>query len=280
MKKLPATLLTILISGSAFALPIGNPWEASIMCDGIFREGYYADCRDPSINWCDAWSIRVGFYGDYVFNLHMKVDGNENPTIHDTEIYTNAAYLAFNLWDRIDLFGTLGASHLYITTPRQPFVVVTNNKWFLIETETDFSWSIGLRGTIWECGCFALGGETQYFQTRPDINFVRAEDSDSEYINEILKYSEWQIGIGAAYRINIASCSTALIPYLGVKWNRAWIDMGDFSFIFTRFLDLKKDRNFGYSVGVTLLGCNKGSVTVEGRFVNEKAVYVNGQFRF
>jgi len=46
------------------------------------------------------------------------------------------------------------------------------------------------------------------------------------------------------------------------------------------FFNLRSERNFGYAFGLTLLGCNKTSVTVEARFIDEKALYVNGQFRF
>jgi len=274
MKKLAATLLTFLISGSAFALPIGNPWEASIMCDGICWEGNCGDYCDPCLSLCDAWSFRFGFYGDYVFNHDMNCDTCEGkPTIHDVEFYTNAGYLAFNLWDRVDLFATLGATRIYIET-NLGFIRPGDNARDFLETDTSFSWSVGGRGTIWECGCLGVGIEGQYFRSKPDINFVREENNSSVYMNgEKLKYHEWQVGLGAAYRINIAYCSTALIPYIGIKWNRAWLEDIDQD-------DFKSNRYFGYAIGATLLGCNKGSITVEGRFLNEKAVYVNGQVRF
>lgn len=282
MKKLTTILLALLFSGSAWALPIGNPIQASIIRDGTFWEGCCGDFCDPCLSWWEAWSFRVGFYGDYVFNYHMEVDrSGDDSTIHDTEIYTNAAYFALNLWDRLDVFTTLGASHIYITSPRSAFGNANNN-WGFIDTETNFSWSVGLRGTLWECGCFGLGIEGQYFYTRPNINFVRSENGDPDYLSEEhLKLQEWQIGIGAAYQIYIAS-TTAFIPYMGVKWSHVWIDMHNFHSTqagMTLF-DLESERGFGYAIGVTLLGCSKVSVTVEGRFINEKAVYVDGQFRF
>ena len=282
MKKLVAPLLTLLISSSAYALPIGNPWEASLMYNGVFWEGHCADYRDPCINWCDGLSVRLGFYGDYVFNRHMEVSRHEgHASIHDTEIWTNAGYVAFNMWDRFDIFATLGTTQLQIFTPQSAFS--TNSNVFIrVETETDFSWSLGMRGTIWECGCFALGGEAQYFQTRPDINFTQLEAKDPLYSDkgEKLKFKEWQIGLGAAYRINITSCVTAVIPYLGVKWGHTWIDMDDKLIAGGHLFDLRNERDFGYAFGLTLLGCNKTSITVETRFIDEKALYVNGQFRF
>jgi len=286
MKKIAAVFMGLVLSASAYALPIGNPWEASIMSDGVFWEGHCADYCDPCVNWCDAWSVRIGFYGDYVYNHHMELDRHGNrASIHETQIWTNAAYLALNLYDRFDVFGTLGTSHFEINTPKKSFGAV-NNDYATVETETDFSWSIGLRGTIWECGNFGVGGEAQYFRSCPDINYVKEENNEPRYRrDDPFKYHEWQIGFGAAYRINIASCATALIPYMGVKWGRAWVDMNDIVVVVTNgealtFFNLRSERNFGYAFGLTLLGCNKTSVTVEARFIDEKALYVNGQFRF
>lgn len=273
MKKIAATLWTLLISGSAFALPLGNPWEASLMTDGICWEGSCRDINDPCLSWCDAWSIRIGFYGDYVFHHKMELSSRSlSPTAHKVEIYTNAAYLAFNMWDRIDVFATLGGSRIAAQLNLSGTGQENNRRGFG-ESDTSFSWSIGGRATIWECGCLGLGVEGQYFRSSPNTNFVRSINENPVYADVDFTYYEWQVGIGLAYRINIAYCSTALVPYIGAKVNRARFD--DFG-----MEDWETDRDWGYALGVTLLGCNKGSVTVEGRFANESAVYVNSQVRF
>jgi len=291
MKKLLSLCLTLFIPTAAFALPVGNPWDASLLCDGIFWEG---DCTDyeacnPCVNWCDSWSIRAGFYGDYVYDRHMRVDsGGNHSTIHKTEIYTNAAYLAFNAMDRVDLFGTLGTTNISLSGPVREFRSgAGDNDYFYLETGTYFSWSVGVRGTIWECGCFGIGAEAQYFSTRPHINFVRDDNDAPQYGRsggERLIYHEWQVGLGASYQYYIASCATSLVPYIGVKWSGACMDGGDLlyedgseSF---NVLNLENDRCWGYAVGVTLVGCKKVSVTVEGRFVDERAIHVNTQYRF
>jgi len=283
MKKFWSLFLTLLIPTSVLALPVGNPWDASLLRNGVFWEGHCAELCDPNVSWCDAWSLRVGFYGDYVFDRHLKLDTNNTPsTMHRTEIYTNAVYLAFNMWDRIDLFSTLGTTNINLSTPIGAFG--SNNDYFLLETDTDFSWSLGLRATIWECGCFGIGGEIQYFSTRPNINFIRDENSSPQYghSGDIVKYREWQIGLGAAYEYYITSCSTSFVPYFGVKWSRVRMDSGEYHFEGDDFdiIDLENDWDWGYAVGLTLVGCDKMSVTIEGRFVDERAVHVNTQFRF
>ncbi len=282
MKKIAALLTGLALSTCAYGLPIGNPWEAGLMRDGVFKEGHCASFCDPCVSWLDAWSVRIGFYGDYVYNYHMEVDRhNHRDNIHDTEIWTNAAYFALNLFDRFDFFATLGTSKFEIHTPRKAFGGAGDNNFVTIQTDTDFSWSLGIRATLWECGNLGLGAEAQYFSSNPNINYVKREGVAPDYRNEDdLEYQEWQIGFGAAYRINIASCATALIPYLGVKWGRAWIDLENIESGGLTIYDLRSDKNFGYAFGMTLLGCNKASVTVEARYIDEKALYVNGQLRF
>jgi hypothetical protein len=102
--------------------------------------------------------------------------------------------------------------------------------------------------------------------------------------NVILKYREWQIGMGLAYRIVIMCPGTELIPYFAVKWARAIMNMDKFSIPSgsnrNTFYNLDSDDNWGYAVGATLLGSHKISVTAEARFIGEKAFYINSQLRF
>jgi major outer membrane protein len=267
MKKYIFTVLAILTSGAVYALPVGNPSETSLLSNGFIWDGYCDDYCDSCFSWCDALSLRIGFYGDYAFN--KKIIEYDH-----FEIYTNATYLALNLCNRIDVFSTLGASSIYAETR------ATAGERFEIQAKTDFSWSIGARGTIWECGCTAIGAEAQYFYTKPDTARITFETNASSYDNFHIKYNEWQIGLGISHRIY------NLVPYTAVKWSRSKIDNDDDWHLLTggggtASLDsgLKSKSHWGYAVGVTLIGCDTASLTVEGRFGNEKAVYLNGQIR-
>ncbi len=88
MKKIIFTILTILSCGGAYALPVGNPSDASLLYDGLIWEGHCADMCDPCVTWCDAFSVRIGFYGDYVFNRHMQVDTIEDQSDIETRLGT------------------------------------------------------------------------------------------------------------------------------------------------------------------------------------------------
>lgn len=274
-------MLTVLACGAAYALPVGNPSDASLLCDGLFLEGHCGDLCDPCMTWCDAFSMRIGFYGDYVFNRHMEVDDHAHDCdIENTEIFTNAGYIAANFWDRFDLFATLGATNIFIDTNDKAFGLGGSGR-FQIETDTDFSWSIGARGTIWECGCTSLGAEAQYFSAKPHVTRITDDAENSVYLanNIHAKYREWQIGVGISHRINM------FVPYAAIKWSRAKLDFGDAVIAIpgaaaADLLDLESKKHFGYAIGVSIVDCEKASLTVEGRWADEKAVHVNGQIRF
>ncbi len=277
MRKLVAVMLTILSCGAAYALPLGNPSEASLMCDGLFYEGLCADYCDPCVSWCDAWSFRAGFYGDYVFERHLEVDQGltDGRQIEHSEIFTNAGYVAFNFYDRFDIFATFGATNINLETNAVAFVGTVRDR-FKLETDTDFSWSIGARGTIYECECFSFGIEGQYFYTRPDISYVDVAYTNAVYpSSEHLKYKEWQIGIGVSYRI------WNFVPYFGAKYSNVDVDLSGTTLSNTTTLnDLENRFNGGYVLGVSIVDCEKASLTVEARYPDETALYVNGQIRF
>lgn len=286
MKKLIATVLTILSCGAAYALPLGNPSEASLLCDGMFIEGTHYDFCQAGVSWCDAFSLRVGYYGDFVFDRHLEVDdANRGDDIEDTKIFTNAAYVAANFWDVLDIFATFGGTNFYINTNAFSFGG-PNSQRFDLETETDFSWSVGLRLTFWECGCTSFGAEAQYFYTKPHITRVTVAETNSIYPDNYihLKYQEWQLGFGVSHRI------WNLVPYFGAKFSGVKADFGDANLsIFdpgtestiTIVLHRLENRfEGGFVLGVSLVDCERMALTVEARFPDEKAIYVNGQIRF
>ncbi len=296
MKKLVATFLTILSCSVVIALPIGNPSEASLFTNGAWCESTGCDPCDPCFSWCDAWSLRIGFYGDYVFNRHMEVRKHNNgdhtgSDIERTGIFTNAGYLVFNVCDRMDVFATLGATNLHIRTDDEAYDPIENG---MLGTEselafvTDFSWSVGGRATLWECCCFAIGVEAQYFSFRPRMDyFLNYGSGELTYLTNFPRahYDEWQVGLGASYRFATSCPTLAMVPYLAVKWAGSRLDMNktmfqDESAVTYTLNGLQSKKLWGYAVGMSFTLCDMIGVTVEGRYADEKAVYVNGQFRF
>lgn len=233
MKRLLKSVLVFAALGSASslqALPVGNPAEPSLMIDGILWEGFGGDPCDPCTTWCDAVSLRLGYYGDYVFDRVLKTDvakefemgaaptantGNAaaptqttsrpNPAygkhFQDAEMFTNAAFMALNIWDRFDVFCTLGATNGYLKGNSASFNLVglfgaveqtaqlntlvpnVSLAQSVVElyTDTAFAWSVGARAALWECGCATLGASFQYAQSKPKVEELNVLCNAAEF---------------------------------------------------------------------------------------------------
>lgn len=230
MKRLLKSVLVFAALGSASslqALPVGNPAEPSLMIDGILWEGFGGDPCDPCTTWCDAVSLRLGYYGDYVFDRVLKTDvakmfemgdtgttnvnaptqtkSRENPAygkhFQDAEMFTNAAFMALNIWDRFDVFCTLGATNGYLKGNSAAFNLVglfgANDQTTIPEaavpnaslaqsvvelyTDTAFAWSVGARAALWECGCATLGASFQYAQSKPKVEELNVLCNAAEF---------------------------------------------------------------------------------------------------
>jgi len=283
--KLFTTLFAIGITcATGYALPVGNAADPSLLQEGIFWESSQDTCCPT---WCNAISFRLGFYGDYVYNRHMQVaSSNQRSAIEETKIFTNAALLVANFYNRLDLFATLGASNFSIDTNASSFllqsVMPLEGARFTIDSQTDFSWSVGARGVLWQCGCTFLGLEGQYFCTQADITTINLYNEYATYPDTTIwgRYREWQVGIGLAHTFYL------LTPYAALKWSGCSLDFNtaittiELPTNVAQLYTLDNQRSFGYALGVTLVGCDRVDITAELRFSDEKAVHINGQLRF
>ena len=280
MKKLVVTGITLLSCGMVYALPLGNPIDASFYKRGVWKPKSDCDGR--------AFSVQAGFYGDYVFNRNLETDGAAtNSAIHETEMYTNAGYLALNICERVDVFGTLGVSKLTLTTNESSWRDVGSANTRLY-AESDLSWSIGARGTLFEWNCFGLGIEGQYFRTAPDLTSFWTCGTGGAYVyfNEDngTTYQEWQVGLGCSYTFQFDCPRVSWIPYGGIKWAWAKFDTDNFAFLVRgnpfNIFDMKANKLWGYVIGVSFTMCDLIGASVEGRFGDETALYINGQVSF
>jgi major outer membrane protein len=280
MKKLTTAIFALLSTGTLCSLPVANPIDASIYKTGIF---WTNSCCDSFASCFDAFSIRLGFWGDYVFNRHLEEDGVSESVVDQFFIEKNQGVVTLNWCDWIDVFGLVGVANFSQETP---FDVSSQKIMYAIDYQAALSYGGGARLTLWECECFGLGIEGQYFRSQPKLeNFT---DFDSGFVGypsdaNASTYSEWQVGLGAAYTIS-TGYGNAFTPYAAVKFAGAKLDQNNDAYIsgdsLLRQDNLKNQRTIGYAVGLTATVCQKGGLTVEGRFADEKAVFVNGQVRF
>ena len=224
----------------------------------------------------DCIDLRLGFYGDYVFNRRLRGNtGEQTLTIQRVQLSTNAGLIVLHLWDRLDLFGTIGATKIVVTVKVGGFE--RNLSYF-----TDPSYSGGGRLTLLDWQGLYAGIEGQYFYThvKPEQLFSPGPTTSfTSFGSRNEDYNEWQVSLAAAYRFQDFA-HFAFIPYAGiqlarVQWNRAQNLVGT-----TRVPDLIQQQTTGWALGVTGLMNDLIAVTVEGRWANEKALSVIGQLSF
>lgn len=313
MKKLVVTL-ALIASSKLVALPIGNPadpYQLSngwLLWSGLHVTGFITPIRNTcepcefTAGWVqeqypdgpppielggfNLLSLRIGFYGDYVFNRHMKVahGPKKDSRIEHTQLFTNAGLLVVNLMERFDFFATAGVTNFYIDSNPENFDLPFFNGDSFLESNSAFSWSFGIRSLLLQCGCTTIGFEAQRFHSRLNIRDITFSKIIVAYPDSSLTadYLEWQGGLAISHRIH------NFVPYVGIKCSYATIDLGDQVYVFNGTNDefpgflpkLRSEKIFGYAVGVTFLSHEKASLTVEGRWLDEVALYVNAQLRF
>jgi Chlamydia major outer membrane protein len=279
VKKLFLIAASLFIA-KVFALPVGNPSEASLFCSNQFCQAIDCASSCPSFDMLD---LSVGYYGDYVFNRHLETIQNQH--IDYSHISTNAGYVALTCWERFELFATFGASKFSFNTSLLPFNATNPSPRFDFETSTAFSWSVGAHGTLWQYKCFSLGAMGQYFTSKPhtDVWFIRANVSANSN-DDHSRYSEWQLGAGISYHYR-----SYFVPYIALKWSRALWEFNDQSLFLTSggssvatIVNLQSSKQLGCAIGLSFapFECENLAVTVEGRFGDEVALHVNGLLFF
>ena len=282
VKKLALTTLIFLTCGAIQALPVGNPADPMLYQDNLwFGDCQWHDCTIPNGKTYDLPELHLGYYGDYVFNRRLQAK-EEAGTVELTTIFTNAGLVVVNFYDWFEFFATVGVSNFYSRS------TANNTNAPGVEIELGFSptmsYSGGLRVPFWCCDCLYFGLEAQYFFSRTELDWLESMNNGTfthfgHGADRNGDYSEWQASIAGSY-IFVDMANFAFIPYAalqfsGVNWNLE--KMGGNAIAFQ---DQKQQRLLGWTIGVTALFCDLLGVSVEGRFVNEKALSVLGQISF
>ena len=276
-------LISVLVlSSSLFALPVGNPAEASLYKKGVFFDPCRVSPCSPLMMFTGCLDFRMGYWGDFSHRRTKEYFfGDFQQAEATTFVNTNAAYTVLNIYHWMDVFATFGVSNIKVKRTAKE-----TNRYGIISYSPAFSWSVGTHATLYRNGPIYLGGMGQYFRTQPTLSTHYSYRS-----GRLVGFSntnpgimaEWQVAFGGA--LDLANAlGTALVPYSAIK-----ISQGDFERRAVRFnnddLDmrtpgLESTKYLGWALGCTWLCQEAMSVTVEGRWVDETGIFVNGQMRF
>ncbi len=252
-------LLALLGAASLPALYNGNPAEPETIDEGFFL------CRDS------CFGVKAGYQGDFVFDRKLRAHAGATGRIDTFKYYMQQGVLTFNLMDRYEFYGSLGAFNAFVE--HRPHI---DGKLREYETNDHFTWGGGLRAIIFRCGHALLGVDAKYQYARPHVKW-NALEAEAFTTGATLSYSEWQIGLGAAYRVEL------FIPYAALTYSsvhsrmseiRPNMELGHDSF------HMRSRERFGAALGCSLSNAKVVDLNVEVSLFDEQALTLTGNVKF
>lgn len=262
---------------------------------------FMSGCYEGFSFW-DFVAFKASFCFDYVYDRKMEIGGgqflqNHTAQLRHVQISSLSGRFDVIIGQTFAMFGSLGSLALTQREGRVfPVGIIENDFQFKgisedDHTETDFMWSLGFLKSFYYCDCLGLGVSLEYKQGRPDMNRASAFLFDPNIYSEAyiasefntnpkVRYREMQAGGGISTWIHLtADGHSGLSPYMGVKFSYAELNYLK-STVYKPYLKSNSTGIIGFSHGITLIVEDMISITVEGRWLDEKGVYTNAQIRF
>lgn len=303
MKKLFAVLAGLMTYSAAYALPVYNPAQPELLQDGFFTPGY-------EVFFCEAdcWALELGYRGDFVSDRKMRHRNlghllSFHKPVSKVQSTTNAGQITLNLWNRIEVYGWFGANQIDFETQVNYLSLVAHTpatgliNLFGRSTE-GYAWGVGVRGVLWHCGYTVIGIDAQYSHRRHTLQSLTLDGRPiqvGDFVsveNELpldpgdfhSRNRDWQVSLGIAHRV------CRLVPYAAVVYSAARHHFAGPQFrafpivagqgVYDPDLKLVNRNCVGIAVGATFVTAEQMQVTVEGRFIDERALTITSDIRF
>ncbi|MDR3623594.1 MAG: hypothetical protein P4L16_00435 [Chlamydiales bacterium] len=240
-----------------YGLPVLNPGAPALLTEGMV----WAERGD-------CWGVKVGYRGDFVYNKLFK--DLLSDSINQFGIYNNEGVLTLNLWNRIDIYGYVGASNIDFR-----MIAEDSGENLIVSTRTRTVGGVGIKAilwqSVWDCyGTSYIGIDGQYEWT-DRFPWSRGTLSGAELNVGAFssKFEEGQIAVGVGHKIHF------FVPYIAVRWSTA-----KSPFVYFETDTMKSRRHFGYAVGASIVDIGSVNVTAEARFLTETALSLCADIRF
>lgn len=188
MRGSKSIILVLLWTQSAFAKFVGNPSEPTFYTNGIALQGK------------KNYSLRLGYLCDYIYNSAFEdefktIDSNSSELILSFFL----AHAVFNIKNRVDIYGLVGASRMRIDE--------------LVYPNRYPCWGLVTKATLFRLGRFAIGTDFKYFETDQKPSFFVLEGTLAPLLMPLtLKYYEFQEALAISFRID------RCVPYAGATY--------------------------------------------------------------
>lgn len=258
MKK-SALIVFFLFFANLHALYLGNPYSPASIPEGFFIAE-------------DAFmTVKAGYQVDFVYDRRLKSYAGANARVDQFQAQLSQGVLTFDMLERIEIYGSVGSIEAIFSHRPKPGQ-------FRREYQTNYkvTWGVGGRIIIyeWTNGCISLEGGFQW--GNPHIKWD-ALNGSAFTTDAVMRYREWQTGIGVSYQVDI------FIPYAAFKFS----DVNAKVVSLRPDLELKRSHfkmrnrdHFGLVFGCTLSPGKYFDVTIESRVIDEQAITLAGNIQF
>ncbi len=255
--------LSICFGASLHALYNGNPSATMIPETGLLIP------KDSVVG------VKLGYEFDQVFDSSMKMVRNapsQRKRVQEFETQLNLGTLSLDLFDRAELYGSLGVMRADIL---QHPTAHTRVKY---ETHNHLAWSVGGRVLLAYWNEIHLGATAAYLQSNPPLSELELGGTALPSHGAKLHFDQWQVGFGVSRRIKF------LIPYIGLQYSdtRARIrGLESLQSIFPKkHVSMKTRHHIGLFLGCGLTAERGFDLNLEGRFIGETALTASAEIRF
>lgn len=255
-------ILLLSLSAPAWCYVVGNPGQPWLMMDGLL----------PYRN--DYCSLRAGYLNDYVYSQQFQGQftvGSEEEKPPINKISSETAQISLNFVRRLDIYGIIGTAKLQMDRE--------------VYSQNQLAWGVGSKIVMLKSANFQMGCDFKYFQTNQTPSYLVSGGIPLKLASDLmLSYQEYQAALGISYRHSIF-CPYVSGTYLNAKispsQNKFLIQipgMEDLMDANTKtFINAK---TWGMAVGGSLIMGEKGTLTIESRFINQNAIDASLEIHF
>lgn len=263
--RIPFILTFLSLVHSVTPFVSGNPGQPGLICQSIVRPEN------------QKFSIRTAFLDDYVYSQHFLAEfpdheeGLEIEKLPVVKMSTEAGVLTFNFQQRLDVYGILGSSRLQMDQE--------------IFGRRQFAWGVGAKTILFKTDCLRIGCDFKYFTTTQDPLYLVSSGIPLDVVSDLnLDYREYQGALGLSYQSGIF-CPYILGTYLNAKIDpnihRFLVKVPGYDgLVDPKFHSFLGATSWGMAVGASLVMENKGTFSIESRFINQNGVDASLDIRF
>lgn len=265
--KMGCWIFLVVIFSNLYSSPVGNPAFPKLVQNGFFV---------PSDFCVDA---RVGYEGDFVSDARLKqyLGGSGRVDCFTQDV--NSGTVTFNMMNRADVYGVLGASQF---SADWRFEVLQGNTISVhraqMETLSQFLWGLGGRAILFETKTLTLGIGGRYSRSKAKPVWLTVDAVNQGVGSAQCEWNEWQVDLDFAFQVDLFT------PYVGVKYSIVHARVGPFPVAVAgnqSTVDSFKSRiPAGIVIGCSISNEKYFMLNVEARLVNEEAVTISGDLRF